>query len=116
MKASAAPAESPFATPAGQRPRRWPRRSSSTRRRSLRLPAGSGASGPARGKRFGFVDVLGKVDFLPFFAADRDGADVGAALGERVDRAQIPAAGALGGAAHLLDPRDGKGRGGAAGR
>ena len=48
-------------------------------------------------------DVFREIDLLPFLALDRDGPDVGAGLGEGVDGAKIPAAGAVGLPHHPLD-------------
>src|SRR4051794_20912787 len=103
MRAIGARAASRYAMPAGRGRPRWARRSPWTRRRSQRWPPGSGASGPAGGERLGLVDILGKVDLLPFLAADRDGADFRARPRQRVDRAKVPTAGTLGRAHHPLD-------------
>ena len=51
---------------------------------------------PTRGERLRALEVRRKVDFRPFLALDRHGADVGAGLRQRVDRPQIPAAGPSG--------------------
>src|SRR3546814_13500909 len=53
--------------------------------------------GPFRSKRVGGFDILREVAFLPFEPLDRHGADA-IALGDDVDRAQIPALDTVGGA------------------